>query len=108
MRNSEEAGISASEEHLNLLSNDEERNIMKILLRFPEVVRSAAESLSPHKVVYYLQELAAEFHFYYNKTRILDSENTDMASARLCLARYVQVVIENGLGLLGINAPRSM
>ncbi|MCY3624558.1 MAG: arginine--tRNA ligase [Candidatus Dadabacteria bacterium] len=108
MRNSEEAGISASEEHLNLLSDDEERSIMKILLRFPEVVRSAAESLSPHKVVYYLQELAAEFHFYYNKTRILDSENTDMASARLYLARCVQVVIENGLGLLGINAPRSM
>lgn len=108
MRNSEKAGISASEEHLNLLSDDEERNIMKILLRFPEVVRSAAESLSPHKVVYYLQELAAEFHFYYNKTRIVDSENTDMASARLYLARCVQVVIENGLGLLGINTPRSM
>lgn len=108
LRNSEKAGVSASEEHLNLLSDDEERSIMKTLLRFPEVVRSAAESLSPHKVVYYLQELAAEFHFYYNKTRILDSENAGMASARLYLARCVQVVIENGLGLLGINAPRSM
>ncbi|MXZ12449.1 MAG: arginine--tRNA ligase [Candidatus Dadabacteria bacterium] len=108
MRNSAEAEVSASEEHLDLLSDDEERNIVKILLRFPEVVRSAADSLSPHKVVYYLQELAAEFHFYYNKTRILDSENADTASARLYLARCVQVVIENGLGLLGISAPRSM
>lgn len=108
LRNSAEAGVSASEEHLGLLSDDEERNIMKILLRFPEVVHSAAESLSPHKVVYYLQELAAQFHFYYNKTRILDSEDADTASARLYLARCVQVVIENGLGLLGINAPRSM
>ena len=108
IRNSEEAGVSASGEHLNLLSGDEERSIMKTLLRFPEVVLSAAGSLSPHKVVYYLQELAAEFHFYYNKTRILDSENAAMASARLYLARCVQVVIENGLGLLGINAPRSM
>ncbi len=107
-RNSEEAGVSASDEHLNLLSDDEERAIMKTLFRFPDVVRSAAESLSPHKVVYYLQELAAEFHFYYNKTRILDSENAGVASARLYLARCVQVVIENGLGLLGINAPRSM
>ena len=82
--------------------------MVKKLLRFPEVVGSAAESLSPHKVVYYLQELAAQFHFYYNKTRILDSGEADTASARLYLARCVQVVIENGLGLLGINAPRSM
>ena len=108
LRNSEQKGIRPSEEHLNLLSADEERNIIKILLRFPEAVHSAADSLSPHKVVYYLQELAAEFHSYYNKTRILDSESTEMASARLCLARCVQVVIENGLGLLGISAPRSM
>ena len=108
LKNSAEAGVSASEEHLNLLSDDEERNIVKTLLRFPDVVHSAAESLSPHKVVYYLQELAAEFHFYYNKTRILDSGDADTASARLYLARCVQVVIENGLGLLGINAPRSM
>ncbi len=108
LRNSAEAGVSASEKHLDLLSEDEERSIVKRLLRFPEIVLSAAESLSPHKVVYYLQELAAEFHFYYNKTRILDSENADKASARLYLARCVQVVIENGLGLLGINAPRSM
>ena len=108
MRNSGEAGVSASGERLDLLSGDEERAMMKTLFRFPEVVRSAAESLSPHKVVFYLQELAAGFHFYYNKTRILDSEDTDTASARLYLARCVQVVIENGLGLLGINAPRSM
>ncbi len=108
IRNSEEAGVSASEKHLNLLSDDEERSVIKTLLRFPDVVSSAAESLSPHRVVYYLQELAAEFHFYYNKTRILDPENTTSASARLYLARCVQVVIENGLGLLGIKAPRSM
>ncbi len=108
IRNSGEAGVSASDEHLSLLSDDEERAIMKTLLRFPEVVGSAAESLSPHKVVYYLQELAAGFHFYYNKTRILDPEDAATASARLYLARCVQVVIENGLGLLGINAPRSM
>ncbi len=108
IRNSAEVGVSASEKRLDLLSDDEERNIVKRLLRFPEVVLSAAESLSPHKVVYYLQELAAEFHFYYNKTRILDPEDADTASARLYLARCVQVVIENGLGLLGIKAPRSM
>ncbi len=108
IRNSEEAGMSASDKHLDLLSDDEERSIMKTLLRFPEVVRSSGDSLSPHKVVYYLQELAAKFHSYYNKTRIMDSENTGMTSARLYLACCVQVVIQNGLGLLGINAPRSM
>lgn len=108
MRNAEKRGIESSDARLDLLSDDTERNIAKRLLRFPETVVSAAESLSPHKVVYYLQELASEFHFYYNKTKILDSESSDEASARLYLARCVRTVVRNGLGLLGIEAPERM
>ena len=108
MRNAEKRGIESSDARLDLLSDDTERDIAKRLLRFPETVSSAAETLSPHKVVYYLQELASEFHFYYNKTKILDSENADEASARLYLARCVRTVVRNGLGLLGIEAPERM
>ena len=108
MRNAEKRGIESSDARLDLLSDDTERDIAKRLLRFPETVSSAAESLSPHKVVYYLQELASEFHFYYNKTKILDSESSDEASARLYLARCVRTVVRNGLGLLGIEAPERM
>ncbi len=107
-KNSNEMGLNASDEYLSLLTDDIERGIVKKVLGFPEIVLSATESLSPHKVVYYLQELAAEFHSYYNKTKILDLEKIDISSARLYLSRCVQVVIENGLGLLGISAPRRM
>ena len=107
-RKAGERGIEASDSRLDLLSDDAERDIAKRLLRFRETVLSAAETLSPHKVVYYLQELASEFHFYYNKTKILDSENADEASARLYLARCVRTVLRNGLGLLGIDAPERM
>ena len=107
-RNSDEMGIDDSNPRLDLLSGEEERDIVKKLLVFPEVASSAAETLSPHKVVYYLQELAAQFHFYYNKTKILDTDNKDLSSAKLYLARCVRVVIKNGLGLLGIDAPSRM
>jgi len=107
-KNSAEAGVKASDEHLDLLSSNEERDLVKTLLMFPEVVGSAADSFSPHKLVYYLHELAAKFHFYYNKTRILDLGNDYISSARLYLTLCVQVVIRNGLGLLGITVPESM
>lgn len=108
VRNSDEIGIDDLNPSLDLLSAEEERDIVKKLLAFPEVAHSAAETLSPHKVVYYLQELASQFHFYYNKEKILDTENKDLSSARLYLARCVRVVIKNGLGLLGIAAPSRM
>ncbi len=107
-KNSEEKGISASDNHLHLLCEDAERSMIKKILRFPETVLLASESFSPHKVVYYLQELASEFHSYYNKTKIVDQENVKMTSARLYLALCIQVVIENGLNLLGVTAPRKM
>ena len=107
-RNSEEKGISASDKHLHLLCEDAERSMIKKILRFPETVLLASESFSPHKVVYYLQDIASEFHSYYNKIKIVDQEDVNMASARLYMALCIQVVIENGLNLLGINAPRKM
>ena len=86
---------------------DEERRLMKNLLEWPDVVRTAAERLEPHHVTFGLIALAKQFHAYYNRNRIL-GQDEELSRARLCLAKCVQVVLRNGLNLLGVSAPEKM
>ncbi len=92
---------------LGPLALPEEMRMMKQLLRFPELVAGAARSLEPHRVAYYLQELAASFHPYYNRHRVI-SDDLPLTRARLALAAAVRQVVRNGLGLLGVSAPEKM
>ena len=85
----------------------EERQLMKNLLEWPDVVRTAAERLEPHHVTFGLIALAKQFHAYYNRNRIL-GQGDELTRARLCLARCVQIVLRNGLNLLGVSAPEKM
>ena len=68
---------------------------------------SDAQDLSPHLIAFYLRELAADFHSYYNASRFL-VEDKSVSSARLALAAAVAQVIQNGLVLLGVSAPEKM
>ncbi len=79
------------------------------LINLPEVVRGAVESLEPHRVPFYLLELAGDFHRYYNKpsNRII-SEQRELSLARLFLARLLMDGIASGLDLLGVSAPDRM
>lgn len=92
---------------LGPLALPEEMRMMKQLLRFPDLVAGAARSLEPHRVAYYLQELAAYFHPYYNRHRVI-SDDLPLTRARLALAAAVRQVVRNGLGLLGVSAPEKM
>jgi len=94
-------------DHLTSLVTQEELDLAKAIGRFPEIVGKAADSLEAHLICYYLQDLAADFHRWYNGTRLLVDE-MDVRDARLALAKAVQTVIRNGLDLLGVSAPRSM
>ncbi|MGH7831782.1 MAG: DALR anticodon-binding domain-containing protein, partial [Candidatus Binatia bacterium] len=85
----------------------EELEIMKRLGQFVEVIEEAAKELEPHHLVFYLLELAGEFHRYYNRFRVI-SEDAELTQARLLLVRHVQSVIRKGLDLLGIEAPLKM
>ena len=85
----------------------EEIQLIKILSRYPEVVAAAAQSLAPHRITYFLMELASQFHTYYNKHRVL-SEDSILSNGRLCLVTAVQKIIRNGLALLGVSAPEQM
>ena len=92
---------------LSLLTNPREAALTAFLGRFPEVIDAAARDLAPHQVAFYLRDLAAEFHGYYNAERMLldDAERT---CARLALSVAVRQVIRNGMTLLGVSCPESM
>ena len=94
-------------DHLTSLVTQEELDLATAIGRFPEIVSKAADSLEAHLIGYYLQDLAADFHRWYNGTRLL-VDDTDIRDARLALAKAVQIVVRNGLDLIGVSAPRSM
>ncbi len=107
LRKAKEEGSERAPDHLDLLTAPEELSIIKKLLQFPEAIGDSAQTLAPHKVVYYLGELASEFHNYYNKYRVLVDDD-ELSSARLYLIICIQTVFRNGLKLLGIDAPERM
>jgi len=109
-RNAAEQGMALpglGEVDFDRLILDEELALAKLLARYPETVESAALHLEPHRIVFYLQELAALFHSYYNRQRVL-TEDAEASRARLYLVNCVRAVLENALLLLGVSAPEQM
>ena len=94
-------------EAVSRLTAVEEVHLIKHLARYPEVVRTGAETMEPHRITFYLMNLAAAFHAYYNKHRVL-GEDQQLTAGRLYLVLAVQRVIRNGLRLLGVSAPEKM
>lgn len=82
--------------------------LIKTLSLYPEAIESAARQLEPHRVCFYLLELAAEFHAYYNRQRVLLEDDVPLTAHRLALIGVVQAVIQSGLGLMGVSAPERM
>jgi arginyl-tRNA synthetase len=98
---------SSREVDLSPLTAPEEQALIKRLLDYPQVVAGAARALEPHRVAYWLSELAGTFHPYYKNHRVIQDDRR-LAWARLALCAAVGQVIANGLGLLGVSAPESM
>jgi arginyl-tRNA synthetase len=134
-RIAEERGISVPqphEAHLDLLTNSDELSLIRKLSDYPSVVQGSATALEPHRITFYLQELAGLLHTFYYKHRIMpvvieneaaddrfvaagdrvvkqrESVTPELTAARLAMMRQVQQVIKNGLRLLGISAPDRM
>jgi len=89
------------------LKSSQELILIKRLSEFPEMVLHAGVELAPHAIANYLKDCAADLHSYYNDTKFL-VENEDEKLARLSLIRATQIVLKNGLDLLGVNAPEKM
>jgi len=101
------ASITGDAVDWRALAEPDERELVKALLGYPGLVAAAARTLAPHLVASYLLETARLVHTWYHKCHVL-SEPEPTRSARLALARAAQVVLANGLGLLGISAPDRM
>jgi arginyl-tRNA synthetase len=93
--------------NINQLHSTQELTLIKRLSEFPEMVLHAGVELAPHTIANYLKDCAADLHSYYNDTKFL-VENEDEKLARLTLIRATQIVLRNGLDLLGVNAPEKM
>jgi arginyl-tRNA synthetase len=99
--------ITAEDADLSILELPEEQELIKALLDYPRLVADAAEALEPHRVATYLHDLAGKAHLWYHKAHVLN-EPEPITKARLVLARASQIVLRNGLTLLGITAPDRM
>ncbi|MBT3475643.1 arginine--tRNA ligase [bacterium] len=92
---------------LSLLTEEKEIKLIKKILSFPDTVEEASGTMSPHKIAFYLQELAAIFHSYYKSTKVL-IENDELSKARILLLSSIKIVFVNGLNLLGVSSPERM
>ncbi len=99
--------VTWDEQAVNRLRTREEIQLMKAMARYPDVVQHSGESLEPHHITYYLTRLAALFHAYYNKHRVL-TDDPILSHGRLYLVFAVKKVIKSGLTLLGVSAPEKM
>lgn len=110
MRMAEERGYtvpSYDEVDLSLLTLEEEHTLVKAIDQFPEMIEASARTLEPHRIPFYINDLASVFHSYYNKNRVI-SDDGALTTARLFLVKTVGIVLKNALGMLGVSAPERM
>jgi arginyl-tRNA synthetase len=101
------ADDEASDADLARLDSAADVALIKHLVRYPAAVEAAARQMEPHRITFYLMNLAGAFHSYYNKQRVLVDDPVT-SRGRLYLVAAVQAVIRNGLRLLGVSAPERM
>lgn len=95
------------QKELGALSSAAEMQLLQRLIDWPETIEFAARDLAPHTIAFYLKDLAADFHSFYNSSRVLVPED-DIKHARLALIVAVRAVLRNGLEMLGVSAPDRM
>ncbi|OBY30475.1 arginine--tRNA ligase [Mycolicibacter kumamotonensis] len=110
-RNAAELGMSADTANLGLLAHEKEGALIRSLGEFPRVLKTAAALREPHRVCRYLEDLAGDYHRFYDSCRVLpqgDEQPSDLHTARLALCQATRQVVANGLGILGVSAPERM
>jgi arginyl-tRNA synthetase len=110
-RNAAELGLIPSTEHLELLTHEKEGTLIRNLGEFPRVLKTAAALREPHRVSRYLEDLAGDYHRFYDSCRVLpqgDEAPNELHTARLALCQATRQVIANGLTILGVTAPERM
>jgi arginyl-tRNA synthetase len=99
---------------LDLIADESERAILRLIAQFPRVVDQAATAREPHRIAFYAHDLATSFHAQYNRgndlphLRFINEINRDLTNARMALASSVTLVLSSALSILGVNAPEEM
>ncbi len=113
LKKAEERGyrdICWDEDFPELINLPEEIEFIKLMAQYPEVVGQSALLMEPHRIPFYLKELAGAFHAYYhdrNKHKVV-SDDIRLSGARLYLVAAIRIIVRNGLALMGVSAPESM
>jgi len=94
-------------EQFDALTEEAELDLLRKLGEFPEMVELAADTLAPHRLTRYVEQLAAAFHRFYTECRVITDDDA-LTQARLWLSEATHQVIASALGLLGVSAPESM
>jgi arginyl-tRNA synthetase len=92
---------------LERLSSEWELELMRVTMRWPDVVSESAAALEPHRLAFFTDELAAAIHRFYKNCRVV-TEDAPLTAARLLLSRAARITIANALGLMGVSAPDRM
>ncbi len=112
-RKAQEAGLKGNSVKLELL-DEEDFGLVKLAAQFPRIVEAAAANREPHRIAFYLYDLAAAFHAYYNlgndrpERRILMVNSAEITTSRLFLAAAIGQIIANGLFIMGVDAAKEM
>jgi arginyl-tRNA synthetase len=107
-----DAALGAAD--LSLLTDAGEMALIRRLAEYPRIVEGAAEAHEPHRLAFYLYDLASEFHAHWNRgkelpqLRFIDVSNSGVTGARLALVQATKLVLASGLSILGVNAPEEM
>ena len=104
------SGVQLGDRHaipVERLELAEELELIRAMIQFNDVLEESVRELEPHRLVFYLLDLAGQFHRYYNRTRVI-SEDSDLSRARLLLTENVQKTVRRGLEILGVDAPMKM
>lgn len=110
-RNAADLGLQYSTEHLELLTHEKEGALIRGLGEFGRILQNAAVLREPHRVARYLEDIAGDYHRFYDSCRVLpqgDETPGDLHAARLALCLATRQVIANGLDILGVSAPERM
>jgi arginyl-tRNA synthetase len=92
---------------LGRLDSEWELELMRVMLRWPDVVRESADALEPHRLAFFTDELAAAIHRFYKNCRVV-TDDAPLTAARLLLSRAARITIANALGLMGVSSPDRM
>ncbi|WP_144206199.1 arginine--tRNA ligase [Mycobacterium tilburgii] len=110
-RNAAELGLIPDTGHLELLTHDKEGALLRTIGEFPQVLHTAASLREPRRICRYLEDLAGDYHRFYDSCRVLpqgDEQPIDLHTARLVLCQATRQVIADGLAILGVSAPERM